>query len=137
VSHPDVLPDFFLDRSLGRIKVPSLLRKHGVRLVTLAEHYGIPADETVADVDWLRLVGERSWIALMKDNRIRYVPAEKAALIEHGVRAFVITNQGLPADDMVKRIVSAIPSITEICLSRTGPFLYAIQANRVDEIDLS
>jgi hypothetical protein len=137
VSHPDELPDFFLDRSLGRIKVPSLLRKHGVRLVTLAEHYGIPADEAVADVDWLRLVGERNWIALMKDDRIRYVPAEKAALIQHGVRAFVITNRNLPAAAMVLRIVGAIPSITEICRARTGPFLYAIQTNRVDEIDLS
>jgi hypothetical protein len=42
VSHPDRLPDLFVDRSLGRIQVPALLRRAALRLVTLAEHYGIP-----------------------------------------------------------------------------------------------
>lgn len=45
MSHPDGLPDLFLDRSLGRKKLPELLRAEGLRLVTLAEHYGIPHDE--------------------------------------------------------------------------------------------
>ena len=61
MSHPDGLPDLFLDRSLGRVKVPRLLREHGLRLVTLAEHYGIPADETIADEEWLELAGDRGW----------------------------------------------------------------------------
>jgi hypothetical protein len=47
------LPTLFLDRSLGRRQVPDLLRAAGLRLRTLAEVYGIPADETVDDVDWL------------------------------------------------------------------------------------
>ncbi len=47
MSHPDTLPDFFLDRSLGRIAVPAVLRAAGLRLTTLAEHYGVPADEQV------------------------------------------------------------------------------------------
>ncbi len=38
MSHPDGLPDLFLDRSLGRKKIPTLLRDAGLRLVTLAEH---------------------------------------------------------------------------------------------------
>ncbi len=42
MSHPDGLPDLFLDRSLGRVRVPALLRAAGVRLVTLSERYGIP-----------------------------------------------------------------------------------------------
>jgi hypothetical protein len=41
VPHPDLLPDVFIDRSLGRIEVPRLLREAGLRLVTLAERYGI------------------------------------------------------------------------------------------------
>ena len=47
MSHPDGLPDLFVDRSLGRIRVPELLRNAGLRLVTLAEHYGMPADESL------------------------------------------------------------------------------------------
>lgn len=60
-SYPDALPDLFLDRSLGRIAVPTLLRAAGLRLVTLAEHYGVPADEQVADEEWLTPAGTRRW----------------------------------------------------------------------------
>lgn len=49
--HPDGLPELFLDRSLGRRQVPALLRDVGLRLPTLAEVHGIPADETVADTE--------------------------------------------------------------------------------------
>ena len=41
-------PRFFLDRSLGRKAVPEGLRMDGWDIVTLAEHYGVPADEQVA-----------------------------------------------------------------------------------------
>ena len=97
MSHPDALPDLFLDRSLGRKKVPTLLRDESLRLVTLAEHYGIPVDEQVADSEWLELCGQRGWLAVMKDDRIRYVGVEKRALIDHRVRAAVITNANLAA----------------------------------------
>src|SRR5207248_11782635 len=89
-GHPDGLPELFLDRSLGRRQVPDILRAAGLRLRTLAEVYGIPADETVADVDWLTCAGGQGWAVLMKDERIRYRPAERAALIDHHVRAFCL-----------------------------------------------
>ena len=68
MSHPGGLPDLFLDRSLGRKKVPELVRADGLRLVTLAEHYGVPHDETIQDTEWLQLCGEREWLALMQDT---------------------------------------------------------------------
>ena len=67
-GHPEGLPDLFLDRSLGRRQVPALLRDAGLRLHTLAEVYGVPADEDVADTDWLELAGQRGWPVLMKDD---------------------------------------------------------------------
>ena len=70
MSHPDGLPDLFLDRSLGRVRVPALLRAAGLRLVTLSERYGIPADETVPDDQWLRDSGEQGEAVFMKDARI-------------------------------------------------------------------
>lgn len=42
-------PFVFVDRSLGRIIVPRLLRAAGIALITLAEHYGMPEDEAVED----------------------------------------------------------------------------------------
>src|SRR5881275_3087425 len=95
VGHPSGLPDLFLDRSLGRRQVPALLRASGLRLHTLAEVYGVPADEAVTDVEWLAMVGGEGWPVLMKDERIRYRPAEREALIAPGVRAFCLTSGNL------------------------------------------
>lgn len=53
MSHPDELPDLFIDRSLGRLQVPAGLSTAGLRLVTLTEYYGVPADEEVEDTTWL------------------------------------------------------------------------------------
>lgn len=66
-------PRFFLDRSLGRKAVPEGLRMDGWDIVTLAEHYGVPADEQVADVDWIEEAARQGWPILMKDKRIRHL----------------------------------------------------------------
>jgi PIN like domain len=95
VAHPAGLPDLFIDRSLGRKQVPALLRAAGLRLVTLAEHYGVPADENVTDVTWLADVGRLGWAVLMKDERIRYKRPERDAVARHNVRCFCLTRQDL------------------------------------------
>lgn len=65
VRHPSGLPDLSLDRILGRHQVPALLRASGLRLHTLAEVYGVPADEGVTDIQWLAMAGGRGWPVLM------------------------------------------------------------------------
>lgn len=134
--HPDGLPDLFIDRSLGRHQVPTLLRAEGLRLVTLAEYYGIPQDEDVADTAWLKLVGQRGWVALMKDARINRRPAEKEALVEHCVRSFCLSGGNLRANEMAARYIRALPSMTKACAESPGPFLYAVHADGIRRVDL-
>lgn len=133
VSHPDGLPDLFLDRSLGRIKVPSLLRAAGLRLTTLAEHYGIPADEYVTDEEWLALAGEHGWVVLMKDARVRYNRAERETVLEHRVRCFCLSNRNLTGDEMAQRFIDNFPSIASAC-AEPGPFIYAVHQNRIERL---
>ncbi len=95
MSHPKWLPDLFLDRSLGRIQVPRMLRAAGLRLVTLAEHYGMPADQKVADVTWIQDATAQGWICLMKDSAIANNPAERRAMETAGARCFCLTNRRL------------------------------------------
>jgi hypothetical protein len=135
VSHPDGLPDLFLDRSLGRIKVPQQLRDYGLRLVTLAEHYGVPADEKIDDEEWLQLAGERRWAVFMKDTRIRYNPAEREAVTAHAVQCFCLSSQSLSAQDMVRRFLDNLGAITAAC-AEAGPFIYAVHANRIERLKI-
>lgn len=133
MSHPDKPPDLFLDRSLGRVKVPALLREAGLRLVTLAEHYGIPQDESVVDEEWLALAGTQGWVVLMKDARIRYNPAEREAVKRHAVQAFCLSNQNLTAAAMAARFLDNLDAIAEAATS-SGPFIYAVHETRIERL---
>ncbi len=136
MSHPDALPDLFLDRSLGRIKVPQLLRAAGLRLITLSEQYGMPADERVADEVWLELAGTAGWTVLMKDTRIRYNVAERQAVLRHSVRCFCLTSQSLSADEMARRILDNLEAIATACAD-PGPFIYAVHSQRIERLSIS
>jgi hypothetical protein len=135
VPHPAGLPDVFVDRSLGRIRVPQLLRTAGIRLVTLAERYGVPADEQVTDEQWLTEAGERGEVVFMKDDRVRYNVAEKAAIKRHQIQCFCLARQDLAAQEMADRFLRSIARIEAAC-AREGPFVYSVQANRIVELHL-
>jgi hypothetical protein len=135
VSHPDGLPDLFLNRSLGRIKVPRLLRAAGLRLTTLAEHYGIPADESVADDEWLQLAGSRGWVVFMKDTRVRYNRPEREAVKVHGVRCFCLANQHLTGDEMAGRFLNNLDAIVRAC-NEAGAFIYAVHQTRIEKLPI-
>lgn len=117
-------PHFFLDRSLGRIRVPEGLRNAGWSLTTLAEHYGMPIDQSVADVDWLELCGTKRWAILMKDDRIRRRPAEAAALVAANVPAFCIANANINTEGILRLLLGFEGDIMARC--ELAPTLYII-----------
>jgi hypothetical protein len=135
VPHPDALPDLFLDRSLGRIRVPQLLREAGLTLVTLAERYGVPADEKISDEKWLSDCGKRQEVVLMKDTRIRYNLAEKAAINRFHVRCFCLRRQNLTGDQMAETFLRNLSRIVAAC-DEPGPFLYAVYADQMRKIPI-
>lgn len=64
------LPEFFLDRGLGRT-IADTLRQHGWVVHRVADAY--PADaQDVSDADWIVHGSRRGWALLTKDKRIRW-----------------------------------------------------------------
>lgn len=126
-GHPAGLPDLLLGRSLGSIQVPTLLRAAGLRLHTLVDVYDSPDDEYVQDSDWLRLAGQRGWPVLMKDQRIRYRPAERAAVIADGVQAFCLSGGNLKAAVMAEQFLRVLDEIAVAC-GKPGPALDVVSA---------
>ena len=124
-------PRFFLDRSLGRIAVPARLRAADWDLVTLAEHYGTPADEQIADVQWIEDAAIHGWPILMKDKRIRYRRAEIDADAQHEAQCFVITRGDLTSAMMADRFQASKRAIYE-AVNESGPFIYAVHSDRLE-----
>lgn len=79
-----------------------------------------------SDEEWLTFVGERRWVAIMRDQRIRWRRLEREALNMSGVGAFVFTGGQATARDTADTIVLKLPKLAAIARSERRPFLYAI-----------
>jgi hypothetical protein len=130
------LPTFFTDRDLGRLAFPDGLRAAGLAVVTIFDHYGVEASQTVADDEWLPEAARRGWPVLCCDSkhRKRRRPAERAALLDSRVQEFVL-NGNVPAAENVTRVMRNLAAIVTACRS-PGPFVYRVHPARIERLNL-
>lgn len=96
----------------------------------MADHYGTPADENIPDTEWLKMVGDKGWVALTKDKRIRSQTENRKSLTKNGVRCFCIMDQSLSGDDLAARFLNNEERIVGAC-RQPGPFFYAVYSNNI------
>jgi hypothetical protein len=126
------LPEFFLDRSLGRHVVVAALRAEGLLVQTLAERYA-ETEEFVQDEVWIREVTADGLVILMKDDRIRRKPREQQAILESGARAFVVTNANLTGEQLAALFVENRHRITQRS-RHPGPYIYGVYPCRLEKL---
>ncbi len=110
---------FFLDRSLGVEPIRTELIKHGLTVEIHDDHFARDEEDRI----WLQAVGERGWVVLTKDQRLRYRPREIAALRASNARVFVLTAGNLRGREIASVFVKALRRIYNILHLRPGPFL--------------
>jgi len=83
---------------------------------------------------WLRTAGERGWIVLTRDDRIRYRPAEQRALLGSGTAVFCLhPSKGMTADEWAEILAIAMPRILRIFEARpSGGYIMGV--NRKGQI---
>ncbi|MEE9256894.1 MAG: hypothetical protein V3V56_06975 [bacterium] len=119
---PPKQPTFFLDHSLGTIKIRLALENEGVAVEVLADHFDVGAE----DIVWLSEVGKRGWIVLTKDKMIRKRNIEINTLVSSGVPAFVLTAGGLSGEEMGQIFVRALPAMLRFVEKNPPPFIATI-----------
>ena len=122
--------EFFIDRSLGRKVVAEALTEAGLVVHTMASVYGERIGQGLADETWLRDVGTRGWVVLMKDDAIRRRPLERDALIDGGVRAFCLANAQLRGEEMARLFVENRHRILRQA-RQPGPYIYGVYQGRI------
>ena len=113
---------FFIDRSLGQKVVPDALRALGLNIEVHDAH--LPPDST--DEKWLRYVGDKGWIAITLDSRIRYRQNELDALIAANVCAFVLNVKNLRGLENAAIIHKAMPNLEKFLGNHEPPFVASI-----------
>lgn len=118
-SKPPELLTFYVDECLGK-HVPAALIAAGHDIRPWYDHF-----PGLADIEWLPAIGDRGWVLLTKDKDIRRRPLEVEAILNAGVRAFVLTATELRKEEQAEIFLRAMRKIVRICRQR-GPFIYNI-----------
>ncbi|MGH7434102.1 MAG: hypothetical protein ACRENE_00340 [Polyangiaceae bacterium] len=115
---------FFVDRCLGAHTVPDALREAGANVEVHGAHF--PPD--ASDPDILRFVGSRGWAFLSKDENIRRRPAERQALVEADVAAFILTAGRAKGEVTAAAFVAALDRMRRICRAYARPVIATVSA---------
>ncbi len=109
---------FFTDRDLGNV-FPDILSAGGLTVERHGQHFSADC----SDEEWLRVIGERGWIAVTRDTRIRYKPNELAAILTNRVALLVVVGKA-PHAELAHGFVRTVPRIVRF-LERHEPPLIA------------
>lgn len=114
----------FCDRDLGKL-FPTLLRDAGLVVETHADHFS----DNESDDRWLAEVGRRGWYALTHNERIRYTPNERDAVMEAGVGLFVLVG-ATTTRNLAENFVNTWPSIQRFIADNAVPFIAKVYRSR-------
>lgn len=98
---------FFVDRSFGGRVVVGKLSAAGYAVERHDSHFA--QDEV--DTAWIGVCGERQWVILSKDGRIRSNQLELEALLASGTAAFLLGRGHLTGEQMGDVLIRAMPRI--------------------------
>ena len=79
-----------------------------------------------SDEEWLTRAGEEEWIPLLRDQRIRTRPLERASLQRAGVGAFVVTAGQATAQQVTEIVLMKLAKMVNIWTSERKPFIYSL-----------
>jgi hypothetical protein len=120
---------FFTDRDLGK-QFPSTLSAAGLSVERHYDHFAPDA----SDEQWLEFVGRKSWIAVTHDQRIRYKPNERDAVMRHHVALLVVVGKA-PFPQLAVNFVPTLAKISAFLSSNTRPFIAKVyQPTPVDVV---
>ncbi|MCW5661662.1 MAG: hypothetical protein KIT60_28505 [Burkholderiaceae bacterium] len=123
-------PVYFTDRDLGK-QFPARLREAGLVVERHADHF---AHDT-PDAQWLTAVGERGWIVVTHDERIRYKANELAAVIEHRIAMLLVVGHA-PHAQLAEHFVQTIARIDAFVATHQPPYIAKVYRPTPKELAL-
>ena len=109
------------------------MREAGARI----EHAGKAFPFGARDEVWLNACGERGWIVLTRDQRIRRRVLEREAIRQSGAAVFALTAGQATALETAEVVLRLLVKFGNMSLSEPKPFLYTFgRAGRLNRVRL-
>ena len=119
---------FFTDRDLGK-QFPARLRTAGLVVERHADHFAPNAPDT----DWLPAVGQRGWIVITHDERIRYKANELAAVVQHRVAMLLVVGHA-PYAVLAEHFVHTLARIEAFVAAHAPPYIAKVHRPTPSEL---
>jgi hypothetical protein len=116
-----------LDRSIDSNAVCTALVSAGLNVERHSAHF----NDVELDTVWLPEVARRGWISFTRDDRIRYRPIERQAIVQSQARVFCVVSSGLTGSQLGSLLVGHLAKISDLIRSTPGPFMAAISRDAV------
>ncbi len=122
---------FFLDRGLGSVIVPTGLRSAGWILETMDERYGVRASQRIRDVQWIEDATNNGDVLLCKDLRIARNPLEAAVVDRVSARVFGLKDRNVAGPAMVSNFMGNQGAIFQMARRAAGPYVVSVDDSNV------
>jgi hypothetical protein len=100
-----------------------ILRDADLKVEIHDDHFA----QDAPDEEWLMVAGQKGWIVITRDERIRYRAAARQAIRRAKVRMFVIVARGdLRIEAVAHIFLKALPQVRSITAQEKPPFIAKI-----------
>lgn len=121
-------PVYFCDRNLGK-QFPEKLRELGIQAEKHDDHF----PQATPDEVWIQQVSAKGWVILTLEDRFRYTPVEKAAILHYGARVIVLPSPKSRASGwligLAEEFYKAHPKVEHFLRGQAPPFLVKFRIN--------
>ena len=115
-------PTLFIDRDIWSHRLDEALRQAAIPFVAHRDHF---QDDT-PDPEWIATVGDRGWVIVTRDRRIRYRANEVAAVRRGRLHMFALTSGNVSAAETATIVVKAWPAIQRAVALTAPPMMWSI-----------
>jgi hypothetical protein len=127
---PEPSPEFFVDRSLGRLAFPNGLRKLGFEVVTLWEAYGPEVEQQLDDDIWIVEQTAAGRVLLTRDE-LRQRRHREAIQVSQA-RVFRVGRGAQNVNMQIGWVTTNIHRIVQRS-RRAGPFIDVVREKTVEK----
>ena len=78
------------------------------------------------DPVWLPFVGEKGWVLITKDKRIRFNELEKSAVLRYKVREFYFSSGNYSGAEMAEILIANLRDMLRVYRRHVAPFIASI-----------
>lgn len=126
ISNTSKLPDepiYFIDRNLGRKKLPNLLAKVGMKVEAHDKHFPREAP----DDEWIPKCVANGWVILTGDKAIETDPINAKAVEDSAAKVFITADTNSKAEEWAAAIIVGRRKLARVVEYNNGAFCVNVE----------